>query len=89
MEFCIAEKQSVAKEITGVLSGEQYLMSDTGIAHIINYEFKCRLNNEEVLVCNDLGLRSYQSITFPKEYKKWKMCLPTFFLDAPNQLTTI
>ncbi|CAI2165301.1 1535_t:CDS:10 [Funneliformis geosporum] len=81
--LCVAEKPSVAKEISKILSGNCFVMRNSRIAYIKNYEFKCQLNSKEVQVIMTSVCGHINALDFPYQYAKWESCSPAVLFDAP------
>ncbi|RIA93631.1 DNA topoisomerase [Glomus cerebriforme] len=87
--LCVAEKPSVAKEIAKILSGNRFVMRNSRINYIKNYEFKCHLNRKEVQVIITSVCGHINALDFPSQYAKWESCSPTVLFDAPIIKKTI
>ncbi|KAG8980583.1 DNA topoisomerase, partial [Tulasnella sp. 427] len=83
--LCVAEKPSIAKSITQILSGGQYTTSNSANRYIKNYEFDYPQLGAHFTVTSVVGhLFEYD---FGAQYKKWNSCDPFELFDAPVQHT--
>ncbi|KAG9024460.1 DNA topoisomerase [Tulasnella sp. JGI-2019a] len=79
--LCVAEKPSIAKAISQILSGGQYQSSNTGNQYIKNYEFDYPQLNAQFIVTSVSGhLFTYD---FGPQYRNWNSCDPFILFDEP------
>lgn len=79
--LCVAEKPSIAKSITQILSGGQYTTSNSANRYIKNYEFDYPQLNAHFTVTSVVGhLFGYD---FGPQYKNWSSCDPFVLFDVP------
>ncbi|KAG9045134.1 DNA topoisomerase [Tulasnella sp. UAMH 9824] len=79
--LCVAEKPSIAKSITQILSGGQYTTSNSANRYIKNYEFDYPQLNAHFTVTSVVGhLFEYD---FGPQYKNWSSCDPFVLFDVP------
>ncbi|KAJ6498952.1 prokaryotic type I DNA topoisomerase [Mycena sanguinolenta] len=79
--LCVAEKPSIAKSITQILSGGQYQSRPTQNKYIRNYDFDYPQTRAQFTVtCVSGHLTSHD---FPETHRKWHSCDPIALFDAP------
>ncbi|KAF9809736.1 hypothetical protein IEO21_07278 [Rhodonia placenta] len=79
--LCVAEKPSVAKNITQILSGGQFTTRQTGCKYIKNYDFNYPQTNSLFTVTAVTG--HVMDHEFHYMYSKWTSCDPFALFDAP------
>ncbi|CUM63196.1 uncharacterized protein PRCAT00000765001 [Priceomyces carsonii] len=81
--LCVAEKPSIAKEVSNILGGGRLNVRNSRNKYIKNYDFT--FNFPRVGVCN-VTMTSVaghiMNIDFPQTYQ-WGKCIPGRLLDAP------
>ncbi|KAJ7772745.1 DNA topoisomerase [Mycena maculata] len=81
--LCVAEKPSISKSISQILSGGQLTNRATGNKYIRNYDFDYPQTNAQFTVtCVSGHLTSHD---FPDTYRNWHSCDPLVLFDAPVQ----
>jgi len=94
--LCVAEKPSIAKSISGILSGGQYttvsivcgryasnnntVQRPSPHKYCKNYEFNYPQTNSHFVVTSVSG--HLTSLDFPDQYRKWNSCDPLILFDA-------
>ncbi|KZO95763.1 prokaryotic type I DNA topoisomerase [Calocera viscosa TUFC12733] len=84
--LCVAEKPSIARAITQILSGGQYTTRDSPNRFTKNYDFNYNDLRAEFTVTSVAGHMT--EADFPGEYRSWDSCDPAELFDAPI-LTTV
>ncbi|KAF9264166.1 prokaryotic type I DNA topoisomerase [Marasmius fiardii PR-910] len=79
--LCVAEKPSIAKAITQILSGGRFIVRDTRCRFIKNYDFDYQRTNSQYTVTAVAG--HLTEIDFPDTHRKWNSCDPYDLFDAP------
>ncbi|EDR12021.1 uncharacterized protein LACBIDRAFT_232184 [Laccaria bicolor S238N-H82] len=79
--LCVAEKPSIARSITGILSGGQYSTRNTGNNFVKNYDFDYPQTNSTFTVTCVSGHLTSQD--FGEAHRKWNSCDPFALFDAP------
>ncbi|ORY31011.1 DNA topoisomerase [Naematelia encephala] len=86
--LCVAEKPSIAKSITQILSGGRWDSRESGHKYIRNYDFPYRLppplggnGDADFTVTAVLGHLTSQD--FNDDYRKWHSCDPFALFEAP------
>ncbi|KAG6836236.1 hypothetical protein H0H93_009928 [Arthromyces matolae] len=79
--LCVAEKPSIAKSISQILSGGQYNTSQTRSKFIKNYEFDYPQTDSFFTVTCVAG--HLTSNDFSDAHRKWNSCDPFDLFDAP------
>ncbi|KAG8849797.1 DNA topoisomerase [Tulasnella sp. 330] len=79
--LCVAEKPSIAKAISQILSGGQYQSSNTGNQYIKNYEFDYPQLNAQFTVTSVSG--HLFTHDFGPQYRNWNSCDPFILFDEP------
>ncbi|MBW0466658.1 hypothetical protein O181_006373 [Austropuccinia psidii MF-1] len=83
--LCVAEKPSIAKSITEILSGSQFTTRQSLNRFVKNYDFTYRLPPSpqfaNFTVTSVLGHLTQSN--FGNEYKSWNGCDPFVLFDAP------
>ncbi|KAG8969678.1 DNA topoisomerase [Tulasnella sp. 419] len=82
--LCVAEKPSIAKSISGILSGGRFNTENTGVPWIKNYEFDYPQTNDHFVVTALTGHLFVHD--FPDQYRQWNSCDPFILFDAPVEL---
>ncbi|CAG8485597.1 16731_t:CDS:10 [Cetraspora pellucida] len=84
--LCVAEKPSLAKTISQILSNGTSRARPTKNKYIKNYDFSCTLNDSravQVTMTSVIGhLMAYD---FPPEYQNWQQVSPLTLFDAPTE----
>ncbi|KAJ3532555.1 hypothetical protein NMY22_g7701 [Coprinellus aureogranulatus] len=79
--LCVAEKPSIAKEISKILSGNYQIRgNDTQCRFIKNYEFDYPQTNSHFIVTAVVG--HLTALEFPGQYRSWQGCDPGELFDA-------
>ncbi|KAI0786764.1 DNA topoisomerase [Abortiporus biennis] len=79
--LCVAEKPSIAKSITQILSGGQFNTRASPNQYTKNYDFNYPQTNAFFTVTSVSGhLLDYD---FDRQYSNWKSCEPITLFDAP------
>ncbi|KAJ7693325.1 prokaryotic type I DNA topoisomerase [Mycena rosella] len=79
--LCVAEKPSISKAISQILSGGQFAVRSTPSKFIKNYDFDYPQTNAQYTVtCVSGHLTSHD---FPETHRKWHSCDPFSLFDAP------
>ncbi|KAF8499652.1 DNA topoisomerase [Russula emetica] len=79
--LCVAEKPSISKSITNILSGGQFRTRTTRSNMIKNYDFdypQCRANFTVTCVAGHVLQHD-----FAQSHRKWQSCDPSDLFDAP------
>ncbi|ETW80507.1 hypothetical protein HETIRDRAFT_46055 [Heterobasidion irregulare TC 32-1] len=79
--LCVAEKPSIAKSVSQILSGGQYTTRNTTNKYIKNYDFdypQARASFTVTCVSGHL-----LSLDFGENHRKWNSCDPFALFDAP------
>ncbi|KDQ18485.1 hypothetical protein BOTBODRAFT_103685 [Botryobasidium botryosum FD-172 SS1] len=84
--LCVAEKPSISKAITGILSGGQFTTRNTGSNFIKNYDFDYPRTNARFTVTCVAGHLTERR--FDDAHNKWHSCDPFALFEAPI-VTTI
>ncbi|KAF5357377.1 hypothetical protein D9758_005864 [Tetrapyrgos nigripes] len=84
--LCVAEKPSIAKSISGILSGGQLNTRNSPNKYVKNYEFNYPQTNSRFVVTSVLG--HLTTLEFPDQYRKWTSCDPIVLFDS-QVLTSI
>ncbi|KAH9892651.1 prokaryotic type I DNA topoisomerase [Cubamyces lactineus] len=79
--LCVAEKPSVAKSITAILSGGQYNTRNTRDPYVKNYCFDYPQTNSFFTVTSVKG--HVMEYDFNAMYSKWSSCDPFALFEAP------
>ncbi|KAK7005830.1 DNA topoisomerase 3 [Favolaschia claudopus] len=79
--LCVAEKPSIAKSITQILSGGQFNSRPTGNKYIRNYDFDYPQTRAQYTVTSVSG--HLTSHDFPQTHRKWDSCDPLTLFDIP------
>ncbi|KAJ7282890.1 prokaryotic type I DNA topoisomerase [Mycena rebaudengoi] len=79
--LCVAEKPSISKSISQILSGGQLTVRNTGSNFIKNYDFPYPQGNAHYTVTCVAG--HLTSHDFYDTHKKWNSCEPIALFDAP------
>ncbi|KIM45556.1 hypothetical protein M413DRAFT_430221 [Hebeloma cylindrosporum] len=83
--LCVAEKPSISKAITGILSGGQYTTHETPVNYVKNYEFDYpQTRSFFIVTCVSGHLTSHD---FTEMYRKWHSCDAFDLFDAPVEST--
>ncbi|KAK7053262.1 DNA topoisomerase [Paramarasmius palmivorus] len=82
--LCVAEKPSIAKAITQILSGGQFQMRNTSINWIKNYDFNYPYTNSQFTVTAVAG--HLTELDFTERHRKWHSCDPFELFDAPTEV---
>ncbi|PPQ66473.1 hypothetical protein CVT24_007047 [Panaeolus cyanescens] len=78
--LCVAEKPSIAKSITQILSGGQYQTRNSPSKYIKNYDFDYPQTRAFFTVTAVVG--HLMATDFGEEYRKWNSCDPFVLFDA-------
>ncbi|KAH6885641.1 DNA topoisomerase [Coprinopsis sp. MPI-PUGE-AT-0042] len=78
--LCVAEKPSISKAISQILSGGQFTTSNTRSQYIKNYEFNYGYTNSQFVVTCVSG--HLTQVDFPDQYRQWKAHDPFVLFDA-------
>ncbi|KAF7315785.1 DNA topoisomerase [Mycena indigotica] len=79
--LCVAEKPSIAKSITQILSGNQFQTRNSSIGYIKNYDFDYNYTRAQYTVTAVAG--HLIAHDFPDRYRGWSSCDPLTLFDAP------
>ncbi|KAL0581930.1 DNA topoisomerase [Marasmius crinis-equi] len=79
--LCVAEKPSISKAITQILSGGRFSTRDTRSKFIKNYDFDYPQTNSEFTVTAVAG--HLTETEFTDAHRKWNSCDPVDLFDAP------
>ncbi|KDQ27457.1 hypothetical protein PLEOSDRAFT_1041188 [Pleurotus ostreatus PC15] len=79
--LCVAEKPSIAKSITGILSGGRFTTRNTRTNFIKNYDFDYPQTNAHFTVTAVAG--HLTSHSFHDTHQSWNSCDPFELFDAP------
>ncbi|KAJ7824662.1 prokaryotic type I DNA topoisomerase [Mycena olivaceomarginata] len=79
--LCVAEKPSIAKSITQILSGGQFTSRTTPNKYIRNYDFDYPQTRAQFTVTSVSGHLTAHD--FPDTHRKWHSCDPISLFDAP------
>ncbi|EGN99753.1 hypothetical protein SERLA73DRAFT_52441 [Serpula lacrymans var. lacrymans S7.3] len=81
--LCVAEKPSIARSISQILSGGRFETRQTTNKYIKNFDFDYPQTNAHFTVTSVSGhLLTYD---FPDTCRSWKSCDPFYLFDAPVQ----
>ncbi|KAJ6625811.1 prokaryotic type I DNA topoisomerase [Mycena sp. CBHHK59/15] len=84
--LCVAEKPSISKAITQILSGGQFEMRNSPNKYIKNYDFDYPQTNSQYTVTSVSG--HLTSHDFYETHRKWTSCDPITLFDAPIETKT-
>ncbi|KAG7098452.1 hypothetical protein E1B28_000402 [Marasmius oreades] len=79
--LCVAEKPSIAKAITQILSGGRFTTRNTRSSFIKNYDFDYPQTNSQYTVTAVAG--HLTDLDFPETHRKWHSCDPIDLFYAP------
>ncbi|KAI0730280.1 DNA topoisomerase, partial [Fomitopsis betulina] len=79
--LCVAEKPSIAKSITQILSGGQFTTRQSGNKYIRNYDFDYPHANATFTVTAVAGHMLEHEFSF--QFSKWTSCDPFELFEAP------
>ncbi|KAG6812706.1 hypothetical protein H0H92_001209 [Tricholoma furcatifolium] len=79
--LCVAEKPSISKSISQILSGGQFTTTATGSQYIKNYSFDYPQTNSSFVVTCVSGHLTESDFT--EQHRKWQSCDPFELFDAP------
>ncbi|CAK5281387.1 unnamed protein product [Mycena citricolor] len=79
--LCVAEKPSISKAITEILSGGQFTTRNTSVGYIKNYDFDYPRTRARITFTCVTGHLMAQD--FPAAYRSWTSCDPLTLFDAP------
>ncbi|KZT63870.1 prokaryotic type I DNA topoisomerase [Daedalea quercina L-15889] len=79
--LCVAEKPSIAKSITQILSGGRFTTRQSGNTYIRNYDFDYPQVNATFTVTAVAGHMLEHNFSF--QYAKWTSCDPFELFEAP------
>ncbi|KAM5534558.1 hypothetical protein V8D89_011762 [Ganoderma adspersum] len=79
--LCVAEKPSIAKSITQILSGGRFNTRNSRNKYIKNYDFDYPQTNAQFTVTSVMG--HVMEYDFNAMYSKWTSCDPFKLFDAP------
>ncbi|KAF9467413.1 prokaryotic type I DNA topoisomerase, partial [Collybia nuda] len=83
--LCVAEKPSIAKSVSQILSGGQYTTNATRNQYIKNYEFDYPQTNSIYTVTSVVGHLTGND--FYDTHRKWNSCDPFALFDAEVETT--
>ncbi|EIM82961.1 prokaryotic type I DNA topoisomerase [Stereum hirsutum FP-91666 SS1] len=84
--LCVAEKPSISKSITQILSGGQFTTRNTATNYVKNYDFTYNYTHSTFTVTCVAGhLMEYD---FHDTHRKWQSCDPIALFDAPIESKT-
>ncbi|KAJ2912718.1 hypothetical protein MD484_g7692, partial [Candolleomyces efflorescens] len=83
--LCVAEKPSIAKEISNILSGGQRQVSNTRSPYHKNFEFDYQYTRSHFIVTSVSG--HLTETDFPARYNSWQGCNPAELFDAQTEVT--
>ncbi|TFK67367.1 prokaryotic type I DNA topoisomerase [Pluteus cervinus] len=81
--LCVAEKPSIAKSITQILSGGQFTTNGTRNTYVKNYEFTYPQTQSYFVVTSVIG--HLMESDFDDAYRNWSSCDPFQLFDAGVQ----
>ncbi|EAU90946.2 hypothetical protein CC1G_02333 [Coprinopsis cinerea okayama7 len=81
--LCVAEKPSISKSITQILSGGQFRTTNTALGYIKNYEFDYPQTRATFVVTCVTG--HLTSTDFTEQHRGWHSCDPSALFDAEVQ----
>ncbi|KII92565.1 hypothetical protein PLICRDRAFT_89135 [Plicaturopsis crispa FD-325 SS-3] len=79
--LCVAEKPSIAKEISRILSGGQSTTRNGTNKYCKNFDFTYPYTNATFTVTSVMGHLTTKD--FPQDYRLWTACDPFLLFDAP------
>ncbi|KAG1812148.1 DNA topoisomerase [Suillus subaureus] len=79
--LCVAEKPSIARSISSILSGGHLETRPTSNRFIKNFDFDYPQTNSQFTVTAVSG--HLLAHDFPEEYRQWNSCDPITLFDAP------
>ncbi|KAF7321880.1 DNA topoisomerase [Mycena kentingensis (nom. inval.)] len=79
--LCVAEKPSIAKSITQILSDNQYTTRNSSVGWIKNFDFDYPYTRAQFTVTSVAG--HLISHDFAESHRKWNTCDPLDLFDAP------
>ncbi|KAG2148661.1 DNA topoisomerase [Suillus bovinus] len=79
--LCVAEKPSIARSISSILSGGRLETRPTSNRFIKNFDFDYPQTNSQFTVTAVSG--HLLAHDFPEEYRQWNSCDPITLFDAP------
>ncbi|RXW19396.1 hypothetical protein EST38_g6463 [Candolleomyces aberdarensis] len=83
--LCVAEKPSIAKEVSNILSGGQKQVSNTRSPYHKNFEFDYQYTRSHFIVTSVSG--HLTETDFPARYNSWNGCNPADLFDAETEVT--
>jgi DNA topoisomerase III len=83
--LCVAEKPSIAKAITQILSGGQFAMRQSPNRYTKNYDFNYPQTNSTFTVTSVSG--HVMAHEFSDTHRIWSACDPFVLFDAPISLS--
>ncbi|KAL1916274.1 uncharacterized protein VTP21DRAFT_5891 [Calcarisporiella thermophila] len=81
--LCVAEKPSQAKQISQILSQNQFRSRATGSKYIKNYDFDYKIGGNLVSMTMTSLLGHIMSRDFPSQYHRWESIPPVVLFEAP------
>ncbi|CAH7669233.1 DNA topoisomerase [Phakopsora pachyrhizi] len=83
--LCVAEKPSIARSVTQILSGNQFTTRISPNKFVKNFDFEYRFptSQQMVQITVTAVLGHLTQIDFHPNYKGWKTCDPFALFDAP------
>jgi DNA topoisomerase III len=88
--LCVAEKPSIAKAVSEILSGGRFTASNTAIKYIKNYRFTSRVADWgecEVVFTSVAG--HLTEANFADQWKIWTSCAPAALFEEAQIIETI
>ncbi|KAJ7130832.1 prokaryotic type I DNA topoisomerase [Mycena crocata] len=82
--LCVAEKPSISKAISQILSGGQLTSRPSQNKYIRNYDFDYPQTNAQFTVTSVSG--HLTSHDFPETHRKWHTCDPLALFDVPVEI---
>lgn len=80
--LCVAEKNSIAKEVARILGGGRTRTRDTGCRYVKNYDFSCQLAGQQCTVTMTAVLGHITTVDFDAAHA-WGKCPPGRLFEAP------
>ncbi|KAI0313920.1 DNA topoisomerase [Amylostereum chailletii] len=79
--LCVAEKPSISKSISQILSGGQFTTRNTATNYVKNYDFNYPQTNSQFTVTCVAGHLMHHD--FAESHRKWHTCDPFALFEAP------
>lgn len=89
--LCVAEKPSISKSITQILSSGSYNSRNTSSKFIKNYDFNYKMtgyNGRQVSFTVTAVAGHLTASDFGKDYRKWHSCDPLQLFDGRVEVST-